>query len=84
MRCRPGDLAFVISASDPKWIGKILTVVRVASPPTNGKDSAWWETDVEGWIFRDESLRPISDPGDSVQDVRDVLVPEHLRVREEA
>lgn len=68
MNCRPGDLAYVIRARDPRIVGRIVEVLEWIDCDVAGKSG--WAVDFvsaptglpEGWHLHscpDDRLRPI-------------------------
>lgn len=93
MNCKPGDLAVVVRSYAGNE-GKIVRCIRLA-PDNRWIDAvsgrlfraATWVIDRQlmgaggdySARIEDSLLRPIQNPGDDVHDVRDILVPEHLK-----
>jgi hypothetical protein len=75
LRCRPGDLAWVIRSSAPEFIGHIVCVTKLDNDfPTA------WQTDpmkvsIDGaWIvFSDKNLCPIRPGADEDETPTDVI-----------
>lgn len=81
MNCKPGDLAFVLRARHVKNLGKIVKVIKIDAEASSFFGCPMWlcEGSVAGRFARDKNLQPIQNPGDDVHDVRDILIPQHLK-----